>query len=95
MESEISPQVLRRYVEIRHIIQQDIKTLHALSSVMAMFKEMHDDKVVIDPQAIGRVYELMNHAVSNIWEKLDDFIPLTSAELALEKLKKTEGGDVG
>ena len=90
----IDEKLLRRYVEIRRIIHQDIKTLHALSSIMGTFKEINAGKVSIDPHAIGRVSELMNDSVLTIWEKLDDFIPLTNAELVLDKLQNPATSDV-
>ncbi len=87
MVDRIDHDLLLRYIEIRRIIHQEVKTLYALSDIMSMFKGMADDKVLIDPHALARVNEVMNESILSIWEKLDDFIPLSSAELAVEELK--------
>ncbi len=84
MDTEISHNLLRRYIRIRRLVHEDIKTLYALSNVLAMFKDIHNDQVLIDPHVLARVNELMNQSVLNIWEQLDEFIPLAAAELTLQ-----------
>ena len=61
---------------------------------MAMFQEVSEDKVTIDPFTVGLVNEIMLNTVLNISEKLDNFMPLDSAELALDKLKNQSPDDV-
>jgi len=86
MLNEISPSQLQRYIEMRHKINQDQKTIYAISSILAVFSHLDEDRILIDADALGHINQLVNKAVLNIWETLDDFIPILSAELALDKV---------
>ena len=84
----IENNLLRKYVETRRKIHQDKKTIYAISSIFAIFSNMDNDRVVVDPHALGHLNELMSTAVLNMWETLDDFIPIVRAELCLNELEK-------
>ena len=86
----IESNLLRKYVETRRKIHQDNQTIYAISSILATFSKMNDDRLEVDPHALGHLNELMNTAVLNVWESLDDFIPIVSAELFLDELEKDE-----
>jgi len=88
MIEEIENNLLRKYVETRRKIHQDKQTIYAISSILAVFSNMDDDRLVVDPHALGHLNEFMSTAVLNVWETLDDFIPIVSTELYLNELEK-------
>ena len=77
---------LRRYAEMRHKIDVDQELIYAISSILAMLKRLDDDRLLIDPTALGHVNKLMNNAVMNIWEELNNFIHIADAEMTLDEL---------
>lgn len=81
----IDTDLLRRYIKVRHLIDQDKNTIYAISSILSSIKYADDSKLQLDPYALACVNELMQQAVLNMWETLDDFIPVASARLDLEE----------
>lgn len=81
----IDKELLRRYVETRDRIDQSKKTIYAISSILAVYKHVDDACPEIDAYALGHVNQLMNKAILDVWEALDDFIPIVSARLALQE----------
>lgn len=81
----IDSNLLRQYIKVRHRIDQDKNTIYAISSILSSIKYADDSKLQLDPYALACVNELMQTAVLNMWEALDDFIPVASARLALEE----------
>ncbi len=82
----ISPHQLRRYVAMRTRFDSDAKTIASITSMLARYQSCGDDQLAIDPVALGHLNALMEHCVLNLWEVLDDFIYLQSAEAAIAEL---------
>ena len=86
----ISVEMLFKYVEMRRSIDAEAKTAHSLASMLALLQKCGDDKLEVDPVALGHVNELISNSVLNIWEILDDFIYLVQARSELERLGKQD-----
>ena len=56
-------------------------------SMLALLDRYGDDTIEIDPVALGKINQMLNKHIQNIWEILDDFIYLVQAKTELEKLK--------
>jgi predicted class III extradiol MEMO1 family dioxygenase len=82
----INAEALYRYVAMRKKVDEEAKTAHSLSSMLALVQHCGDDKLEVDPVALGHVNELIGGCILNIWEYLDDFIYLVQAKSNLEKL---------
>ncbi len=83
----ISPELLHRYVEMRRKVADETETIHSITSMLALFETSGDEKMVVDPVALGKINQILNTNILNIWEILDDFIYIVQAELELEKLE--------
>jgi len=81
----IDTDLLKKYIQARHRIDQDKNTIYAISSILSAIKHVDDSQLQLDPYALAVVNELMQKAVLNMWETLDDFIPIASARIALEE----------
>ena len=58
-----------------------------MTSMLALLDRCGDDTIEIDPIALGKINQMLNKNILNIWEILDDFIYLVQAKSELEKLK--------
>ena len=85
--SGISPELLRRYIEMRRKVADEAEIVHSITSMLALFETSGDEKIVVDPVALGKINQMLNTNILNIWEILDDFIYIVQAELELEKLE--------
>jgi len=83
----ISPELLRRYVEMRGKVADEADIIHSITSMLALFETSDDEQIVVDPVALGKINQMLNTNILNIWEILDDFIYIVQAELELEKLE--------
>jgi hypothetical protein len=82
---EIPPDLLHRYVEMRHKLDAEASSIFNITSMLALFDNCGDDKLEVDPVALGKLNQTLNSNILNIWEILDDFIYLVQAKLELEK----------
>ena len=82
----ISVEMLCRYVEMRKRIDAEAKTVYCLSSMLALLQQSGDDRIEVDPVALGHVNGMISHSMLNIQEMLDDFIFLVRAESELGRV---------
>lgn len=83
----ISPVVLSRYVEARRRIDAEANSIFSITSMLALLETCGDDKLPIDPVALGKLNLTLNNNILNIWEILDDFIYIVQAKSILDKLE--------
>ncbi len=84
----ISRKQLRRYVAMREKFDRNAKVLASLTSLLSSLQHAGDDRIEVDPVALGNVHQLMEHHILNCWEVMDDFIYLQTALAALKEPKK-------
>lgn len=84
----ISPEVLYRYVEMRHKVDVQANSIYSLTSVLALLETCGNDRIDVDPVALGKINQMLNTNILNIWEILDDFIYLVQAQSELDSLGK-------
>jgi len=58
-----------------------------MTSMLALLDRCDDDTIEIDPVVLGKINQMLNKNILNIWEILDDFICLVQAKSELEKLR--------
>jgi len=56
--------------------------------MLALLETSGDDTIEIDPVTLGKINQMLNKNILNIWEILDDFIYLVQAKSELEKSGK-------
>jgi len=83
----IPPDLLQRYVEMRHKLDAEANSISAMTSLLALFDKCGDDIIVVDPVALAKIHQMLNTNILNIWEILDDFIYLVQAKSELSKLE--------
>ena len=79
----ISAKQLRRYVDIRHNIDIEANSIYAITSLLALMETCGDDTMEVDPVALGKINQILNKNILNIWELLDDFIYIVQAKSEL------------
>ena len=84
---KLSAEWLHRYVEMRRRLDVEAESIHSITSMLALFETSGDDKIQVDPVALGKVNQKINNNILNIWEILDDFIYLAQAKLELEQME--------
>lgn len=84
---KLSAEWLHRYVEMRRKLDVEAHSIHSIASMLALFETSGDDKIQLDPVALGKVNQNINHNILNIWEILDDFIYLAQAKLELKQME--------
>lgn len=84
-----SAELLQRYVDMRHRLNQEVDVIYSITSMLAQFKHSGKDSLSIDPVALGNISHMLNSNILRIWEILDDFIYLAEARLELERLAET------
>lgn len=82
----ISAEMLSRYVEMRKHIDAEAKTVYCLSSMLALLQQCGDDRIEVDPVALGHINEMISRGMLNIQEMLDDFIYMVRAQSELGRL---------
>ena len=80
----VSEDMLRCYVDMRQKVDTEAKTIQSLASLLALLQQCGDDRIQIDPVALGYVQSLIEQSILNIWEMLDDFIYIIEARRMLE-----------
>ena len=83
----IPPDLLQRYVEMRHKLDVEANSIFAMTSMLALFDKCGDDIIEVDPVALAKIHQMLNTNILNIWEILDDFIYLVQAKSELSKLE--------
>lgn len=83
----ISVELLGRYVEMRNSIDAEAKNIYCLSSMLVLLQQCGDDRIELDPVALGHVNSMISHSMLNIQEILDDFIYIVRARSELERLR--------
>lgn len=85
---DMSFELLQRYVEMRRRVDVEANSIYSITSMLALLETCGDDRVDVDPLALGKINHMLNTNILNIWEILDDFIYLVHARSELERLKK-------
>ena len=85
---EISTEWLQRYVETRCRIDAEANSIFAITSMLALLETNGDDKIEVDPVALGNINQMLNKNILNIWEILDNFIYIVHAKSILEEKRK-------
>lgn len=85
---EISPELLQRYIEMRHRVDIEANAIFSITSMLALLETCGDDTIKVDPVAFGKINQTLNKNILNIWEILDDFIFIIHAKSELERLDK-------
>jgi len=83
----VSVEMLSSYVETRRRIDVETNSIFGITSMLALFEKCGDDKIEIDPCALGHINQTFNKNILNIWEILDDFIYIVKAKSDLGVLK--------
>ena len=93
----ISASQLKRYVDVRNSIDIEANSIYAITSLLALMETCGNDKMEVDPVALGKINQILNKNILNIWELLDDFIYIVQAkselvdlELFISELKEPE-----
>ena len=84
----ISAEWLHRYVEIRRRIDTEANSIFGITSMLALLETCGDDKIEVDPVALGKINQMLNKNILNIWEILDDFIYIMQAQSVLDEMEK-------
>ena len=82
---EISTEWIRRYVETRRRIDAEANSIFSITSMLGLLETNGDDKIEVDPVALGNINQMLNKNILNIWEILDDFIYIVHAKSVLEE----------
>ena len=85
---KLSAEWLHRYVEMRRKLDVEADSIHSITSMLALLETCGDDRIQVDPVALGKVNQRINNNILNIWEILDDFIYIVQAKLELEQLER-------
>ena len=83
----ISTKRLRQYVETRRRIDAEANSIFAMTSMLGLLETNGDDKIEVDPVALGNINQMLNKNILNIWEILDDFIYIVQAQMILADLE--------
>jgi len=83
----ISPELLHRYLVVRCKIYADANSIFGITSMLALLSRCGNDKIKVDPVALGKINQMLNTNILNIWEILDEFIYMVQAQAELERLK--------
>jgi len=78
---------LKRYVETRHRIDTEANSIFNITSMLTLLETNGDDKIEVDPVALGNINQMLNKNILNIWEILDDYIYIVHAKSILTDLK--------
>ena len=84
----INHNMLQRYVKMRDKIDIETNILFSITSMLALLDTSDDDKIDVDPVALGKINQILTISVLNIWETLDDFLYFPHAKSELNKLEE-------
>jgi len=72
---------------ILYKLDVEANTIHSITSMLVHLETSANDSIKVDPVALGKVNQIINRNILNIWEILDDFIYVVQAKLELEQLE--------
>ena len=84
----MSTELLQCYVEMRRRIDSEANSIFGITSMLALLETCGDDKIKVDPVALGKINQMLNKNILNIWEILDDFIYIVQAHSVLDEMEK-------
>lgn len=84
----INIEMLSRYLEMRNKLNKEANSIFAVTSMLSQYDKFGDDKIEVDPAALGNVHQILNNNILNIWEILENYIPIVQAKLALRKFEE-------
>jgi hypothetical protein len=84
MMEGISNEVLKRYIETREKIDDQINAIAVFTSLLSYYKECTSDLTQVDLYTFGYVNEMLNEKVMDIMDELDEFLPLWDAKAAVQ-----------
>ncbi len=84
----INKDMLHRYIEMRRRVDVEANNIYSITSMLALLETCGDDKLPIDPVALGKLNLTLNNNILNIGEILDDFVYIVQAKSILDKLEK-------
>ena len=84
----MSPELLHRYVEMRRKLDVEANSIFAFTSMLALLNRCGDDTIEVDPVALGKINQMLNTNILNIWEILDDFVYIVQAKTVLDSIEK-------
>jgi hypothetical protein len=83
--NDLSAEWLHHYIEMRHKLNTEANSIMCISSMLALVAKCGDDTIEVDPYSLGKINQIINTNILNIWEILDDFMYLTRAQSELER----------
>ena len=55
-------------------LDTEANDIFCITSMLELLETSCDDTIEIDPVALGKINQMLNKNILNIWEILDDFI---------------------
>jgi len=83
----LGSELLHRYIEMRRKLDVEADTILSITSMLVLLETCGDDTLKVDPVALGKVNQIINDNILNIWEILNDFIYIVDAKLELEQVE--------
>ena len=80
--------MLSQYVETRRRVDTEANSIFGITSMLALLETCGDDKIEVDPVALGKINQILNKNILNIWEILDDFIYIVQAKSVLDETEE-------
>jgi hypothetical protein len=75
--------MLQRYLDTRQKIEVEANSIFSITSILELLVTCGDDKLEVDPIALGTLNRMLNTNILNIWEILENYIPMVQAKLDL------------
>ena len=79
---------LHRYVEMRRKIDVEANSIFGICSMLALLDKSGDDVIEVDPVALGKIHQMLNTNILNIWEILESYLSVIHAKLELGEFEK-------
>jgi len=73
---------------MRRKINTEANNIFDITSMLALLYACGDDTIEVDPVAFGRINQMLNTNILNIWEILNDFIYMVQAQLELDNFEE-------
>ena len=80
--------MLSQYVETRRRVDTEANSIFGITSMLALLETCGDDKIEVDPVALGKINQILIKNILNIWEILDDFIYIVQAKSVLDETEE-------
>ena len=62
----ISSELLKRYIEARRKIDTEANNIYVITSLLAALEISTDDRIELDPAALGKINQMLNKNILNI-----------------------------